>query len=176
MTTNQWISGVFLMVKLELGVEGLPPKSVVATLTVIQVRLDTLTVELPMALTTLRGCVQVAVSTALSFVCMTLTALGLGMFSGERPACLHMIKGSHVELDNLVSTPFVLLVTKVTVYISWDPPVVSFSAPDPLVNLSVTVSTFRGLCDIDVITVAFPTFVRCIKMCVNFREWVSSEG
>jgi len=53
MLAYERVAGVFLMIKLDLGVEGLPPKGVVTVLTVIEVRLDPLPMKLAMTLATL---------------------------------------------------------------------------------------------------------------------------
>jgi hypothetical protein len=50
---NEWVASVFLVIELELSVEGRPAKGVVAAITAVEVGLDPLTVELTMALATL---------------------------------------------------------------------------------------------------------------------------
>jgi hypothetical protein len=50
---NERVASVFLVIELELGVEGRPAKGVVAAITAVEVGLDPFTVELTMALATL---------------------------------------------------------------------------------------------------------------------------
>jgi len=90
---------------------------------------------------------------------VTLSTLGLGVFTREWPACLHVIKGADVHLHDLVTPTLVLFMAEVAVYVPWDPTVVAFSALDPTVDLLVTAPALRGLGDVDVIPVALTTLI-----------------
>lgn len=81
MLTHQRVAGVTLVIKAELGVEGLPPKGVVTGLTRVEVGLNALAVKASMALLTLWRGVEVAVAPARALVGVTLPTRGLSVLT-----------------------------------------------------------------------------------------------
>jgi hypothetical protein len=81
-----------------------------------------------------------------------------------------VIKGTLIKLNDLRSPPLVLLVAEVAVDVSSDSPVKALSSPNPYIDLSMAVSTLRGLSYIDIIAVTLATLIGGIEVCVDRRQ------
>lgn len=81
-----------------------------------------------------------------------------------------MIKSTLIKLNDPRPSPLVLLVAEVAVDVASNPPVKALPSPDSYVDFSVAVSTFRGLSDVNIITVTLATLIRSIEVRVNRRQ------
>ena len=165
-----------LMVKADARVHLSPTKSIVALLTLIESSSDSSPMESAVARETVRGGVKVAISTAFSLCCMTRSTIRLGMLTVERPTRLSMIETLLVKLYDHVISSKVLSVAEVTVNLTPNTPMIPFRVSNPAVDVSMAISTFRGLSDVNVITVTLPTLVRAVKVSVNFRKGICAPS
>ena len=87
-----------------------------------------------------------------------------------------MIKALQVQTNDLIFSPEMFSMAEVTVHVTFNLPMISPTASNASVDLSMAVSTFKGVGDVDVIPMTFSALIGGVEMSVNRREGVTGPG